>query len=85
MAQNLGTALSGMKTPGKARKGNASIGAIDPMPAKPKTFTDKNLDGPQAPGNPAIKVVKPTAKPGGSISPQLKVSPRTAPAPLVKA
>jgi hypothetical protein len=35
---------------------------------KPKTFTDKNLDRPDEPGDPAQKVTSGTAKPGGSIS-----------------
>lgn len=53
-----------------ARKGSASMeieGAIDAT--KPKTFTDRNLDPKDEPGDPSQKIVSGTAKPGGSISP----------------
>ena len=61
-----------------ADKKNRSYMTIEPAP---KTFTDKRLDPPMTPGDPAEKVVSPTAKPGGSISPiqrSIKI-PRTNP------
>ena len=54
------------------RKGTASMeieGVTDAT--KPKTFTDKNLDAPVTPGDPAQKITPGTARPGGSISPEL--------------
>jgi len=62
---------SGMKSLAKAGasakpKGNASIGAIEPMPAKPKTFTDKNLEPGYGEGG-ANNVTTRGAKPGGTI------------------
>ncbi len=62
-----------------ARKGESSIeveGAIDAT--KPKTsFTDKNLDPRNEPGDPAQKITGETAKPGGSISPELNAPKQT--------
>ena len=55
----------------KERKGTGSVeveGAIDAT--KPKTFTDKNLDLPDVPGDPAEEIAPRVAKPGGSISPE---------------
>jgi len=60
----------GYKLARDARKGSASMeieGAIDAT--KPKTFTDKNLDPKDEPGDSAEKVVSGVAKPGGSITP----------------
>jgi hypothetical protein len=69
---------SGMKSlakPAPARKGNASIGAIDPMPAKPKTTTDTNLDTGFGVGG-ANGVSTSGAKPGGSIKPEINATPK---------
>lgn len=73
MAQNLGTALSGLSKPGKAvgkptakPRGTASM-TIEPMPKT--SFADKNLDPKMAPGVPGEKVVTPKATAGGTISP----------------
>lgn len=56
-----------------ARRGEATMeveGAVDAT--KPKTsFTDKNLDRPDVPGDSAEKITSSPAKPGGSISPEL--------------
>jgi hypothetical protein len=49
-----------------AGKKNRSYMTIEPAP---RTFTDKRLDPAPTPGDPAEKVVTPTAKPGGSMSP----------------
>lgn len=79
MASNLGSALSGLKKPGigakPARKGTGTIGAIDPLPAKPKTFTDKNLEQGFGVGG-ANNVTTRGAKPGGSIAPELNATPQ---------
>jgi hypothetical protein len=68
----MGEALSGLSKPGK--RGTATM-TIEPMPAKPKTFTDKNLDGRSVPaaGN---QTIAPNAKPGGSIRPQINATPK---------
>jgi hypothetical protein len=59
---------SGMKSLAKpvARKGAASIGAIEPMPKT--TFTDKDLTPRVSPGAPGQKISSDNAKPSGSIS-----------------
>jgi len=49
-----------------ADKQNKSYMTIEPMP---KTFSDNRLDPRMTPGDPKQKVVSPTAKPGGSMSP----------------
>jgi len=67
MAQNLGTALSGLSKPGKAvapvKKGKPTASmTIEPMPKT--SFTDKTLAPPKISG-----------KPSGSISPSPKAGP----------
>jgi len=43
---------------------------IEPMPAKPKSFSDQNLDPPSAPGpRTGERISTAPAKPGGSMSP----------------
>jgi hypothetical protein len=86
MARNMGKALSGLQKPGAkspARRGTATM-TIEPMPPKPKTFTDKNLELGYGIGG-ANGFATRGAKPGGTISPQLKVAPSAKPAGLVKA
>jgi hypothetical protein len=80
-------AASGMKSlakPAPAKKGNASIGAIDPMPAKPKTFTDKNLEPGFGEGG-ANNVKTQGAKPGGTIRPEINAKPSATSKALLKA
>lgn len=72
---------SGMKSlakPAAARKGNASIGAIEALPAKPKTFTDKNLDRGFGEGG-ANNVTTRGAAPSGSIKPEINATPKMKP------
>ncbi len=73
---------SGMKSLAKpaatARKGNASIGAIEALPAKPKTFTDKNLDRGFGEGG-ANNVTTKGAAPSGSIKPEINATPKMKP------
>ena len=80
MAHNLGTALSGMSKPGiPARKGTPKTSmVIEAMPAKPKTFVDKNLDPALGPGDPTVKKSVGNAKPGGSIKPEINATPKMA-------
>lgn len=83
MAHSLGNALAGLNAPGKAGakssakpRGNASIGAIEPLvPAKPKTFTDKNLEPGYGAGG-ANGFSTRGAKPGGTIRPQINATPK---------
>lgn len=81
MAHSLAGGLKGLSAPGKASvkptpKGNASIGAIEPLvPTKPKSFTDKNLDLGYGVGG-ANGFSTKNAKPGGSIKPQLNATPK---------
>lgn len=81
MARNLGTALSGLSKPGKAvapaKKGTASM-TIEAMPAKPKTFTDKNLESGFGAGG-ANGVSTQGAKSGGSIKPEMNATPKMGP------
>ena len=72
---------SGMKSlakPAAARKGNASIGAIEALPAKPKTFTDKNLDRGFGEGG-ANNVTTRGASSSGSIKPEINATPQMKP------
>lgn len=81
-ARNHALMASGMKslaTPGpRVRTGNASVGAIDPMPAKPKTFTDKNLDRGYGEGG-ANNVTGRGAAAGGTIKPEINATPKMKP------
>lgn len=52
---------------------NKSYMTIEPMPAKPKTFTDKNLDQGYGVGG-ANNYKTDNAKPGGSMSPIQRTS-----------
>jgi hypothetical protein len=79
MAKDMGKALSGLSKPGKtasAKRGTATM-TIEAMPAKPKTFTDTNLDGRSAPGAATgEQTIAPKAKPGGSIKPEMNATPK---------
>jgi hypothetical protein len=70
---------SGMKSlakpaPVRAPRGTASM-TIEPMPAKPKTFTDKNLEAGFGTGG-ANNVSTQGAKQGGSIKPEINATPK---------
>lgn len=69
-AKNHALMAGGMKSLAKpAPKATASIGKIEPMPAAPKTFTDRNLEAGYGTGG-ANNVTTRGAKPGGTVSPQ---------------
>ena len=77
MANSLGDALSGLKKPGVAvRKGTPKTSmTVSPMPPKPKTFADKNLELGFGAGG-ANNVTTKNAKKGGTIKPQLNATPK---------
>lgn len=87
MANNLGDALSGLKKPGSGvakkpvatKRGTATI-TVEPMPAKPRTFTDKNLEPGFGAGG-ANGVATQGAKPGGTIRPEINATPKMKPTP----
>jgi hypothetical protein len=78
-ARNHALMASGMKslaTPGpRVGKPIATIGAIEPLPAKPKTFVDKNLDKGFGEGG-ANNVSTQNSKSGGTIRPEINATPK---------
>jgi hypothetical protein len=83
MANSLGSALSGLSKPGSGvskkaspavKRGSATI-TVEPMPVKPKTFTDKNLEPGFGVGG-ANGVKTQGAKPGGTIRPEINATPK---------